>query len=878
VPASPAPSTRRSSGSRKNSGTSKREGLAWWKKGLIGLALLGFLAATGIFVYYYVRFSRLIDARLSGDIFENASLVFAAPTEVRTAQVLAPEALAARLRRALYAEGQGGSDVGTYKLTGTRLEIRPGPASFFATEKVPQSPAALEFKDGRLASITALDRARSLDSYELEPEVITTLFDRSRSKRRLVRYEDLPKVLINAILATEDHRFFSHSGVNIYRILVATLSGIRGEDHIRGTSTLTMQLARNFFLSSERTLRRKAIEIFIALLMEQRLTKEQIFELYANQIYLGQRGSFSIYGVGEGANAYFDKDVSSLTLPEAALIAGLIHGPNRDSPYKYPGRALERRNFVLRRMLEVGFITPAETEQASAAPLGLAQRNVEGSQAPFFVDMVKDQLLEQFSERDLLSQSYRIYTTLDLELQRAASDAVRAGMAEVDRELKKRRRAKDPPLEPDQPQVALVALDPATGVLRALVGGRDYGVSQLNHVLAKRQPGSSFKPFVYAAALSSAVDGSQPLVTPATILLDEPTTFQFGDQPYEPENYKKEYYGPVTVRQALTLSLNVATVRLAEIVGYDKVRMLATAAGINKDLLATPALALGAYVATPLEIAGSYTIFANHGQYEAPRFILAVKDAAGRVLWRSPEETRPVLDPRIGYLMVSLMQSVVNNGTAAGVRSRGFTLPAAGKTGTSHDGWFAGFTSNLLGVVWVGYDDDRELKLSGASSALPVWTEFMKHAAELVDYGDPKPFAAPEGVVTATIDARTNLVADSSAVETRDEVFVAGTEPAPTGSRERGAFGILSRIFRPSKVSTVPVVASAPALPLPPGAPPASVGGQTAPTQQVPQPPPPQQRKQGGVIRKFLSIFKGKDVSPPKETEPPPRKPEQKGE
>ena len=859
---------------------SKRKRLAWWKKGLIGLLLLSFLAATGVFVYYYVRFSRLIDARLSGDIFANASLVFAAPTEVRTGQVLAPAELAGRLRRALYAEGPGGSEVGTYKLVGAHLEIRPGPASFFATEKVPEGPAALEFKDGRLASITALDHSRPLDSYQLEPEVITTLFDRNRSKRRLVRYQDLPKVLINAILATEDHRFFSHSGVNIYRILVASLAGIHGEDRIRGTSTLTMQLARNFFLTPERTLRRKAREIFIALLMEQRLSKEQIFELYANQIYLGQRGSFSIYGVGEGASAYFDKDVNSLTLPEAALIAGLIHGPNRDSPYKYPARALERRNFVLRRMLEVGFITPAEAEQASAASLGLAQRNVEGSQAPYFVDMVRDHLLDQFSERDLLSQSYRIYTTLDLDLQRAASEAVRAGMAEVDQELKKKRRAKDPPPDPNQPQVAMVALDPATGALRALVGGRDYGLSQLNHVLAKRQPGSSFKPFVYATALSSAVDGSQPLVTPATILLDEPTTFQFADQPYEPENYKKEYYGPVTVRQALALSLNVATVRLAEMVGYDKVRMLATAAGINKDLLATPALALGAYVATPLEIAGAYTIFANHGQYEAPRFILAVKDDSGRVLWRSAEETRPVLDARISYLMVSLMQSVVNNGTAAGVRSRGFTSPAAGKTGTSHDGWFAGFTSDLLAVVWVGYDDDRELKLSGASSALPVWTEFMKHAVALPDYRDPKPFAAPEGVVTASIDVRTNLVADASATETRDEVFVAGTEPSPSGSREGGTFGILSRIFRPAKVATLPVVASAPTLPLPPGAPPASLGVQTPPAEQVLQPPPPPQKKPGGVFRKFLSIFKGKDSSPPKQPEPapPPRKPEAKGE
>ena len=338
-------------------------------------------------------------------------------------------------------------------------------------------------------------------------------------------------------------------------------------------------------------------------------------------------------------------------------------------------------------------------------------RNVEGTQAPYFVDMVKDQLLAQFSEHDLLSQSYRIYTTLDLDVQEAASAAINAGMVEVDKRLKRPKAAKGaPPPDPLQPQLALVVLDPHTGWLKALVGGRDYGRSQLNHVLAKRQPGSSFKPFVYAAALNSGVDGSQPLITPATVLNDEPTTFQFGDQTYEPENYKQEYFGQVTLRQALMHSLNVATVRLAEMVGYEKVRNLAVAAGFNTDLLATPAIALGSYVATPLEVAGAYTIFSNGGTYVEPRFILAVNDASGRLLWRSSEVTRQVLDPRVAYLMVNLMESVINNGTGAGARSRGFTLPAAGKTGTSHDGWFAGFTSNLLAVAWVGYDDDRELK------------------------------------------------------------------------------------------------------------------------------------------------------------------------
>src|SRR5216117_1757176 len=277
---------------------------------------------------------------------------------------------------------------------------------------------------------------------------------------------------------------------------------IRKGDWSSDVCSSDLQLARTFFLSRRKTLSRKVEEVLLALLMEQRLSKRQIFELYANQAYLGQRGSFSVYGFGEAADAYFNKDVKSLTLPEAALLAALIRGPNLYSPYKNPKRAIERRNWVLHRMSEDGLVSAADAERASEAPLELAQQNLEGSQAPFFVDMVKDQLLAQFPERDLVSQSFRIYTTLDLDLQRAASDSVRAGMVEVDRELAKKKRPKGaPPSEPNQPQVALVTLDPHTGELKAFVGGRDYGVSQLDHVLARRPPGSSFKPFVYAAAL-----------------------------------------------------------------------------------------------------------------------------------------------------------------------------------------------------------------------------------------------------------------------------------------------------------------------------------------------------------------------------------------
>ena len=510
------------------------------------------------------------------------------------------------------------------------------------------------------------------------------------------------------------------------------------------------------------------------------MTKEQILGLYANQVYLGQRSSFCIYGFGEAANTYFNKDVSTLTLAEAALLVGMIRGPNLYSPYQHPERAAERRNFVLRRMRETGFVSPGEAEQASKTPLGLTEQNGEAPQEAYFVDMVKAQLLARFSEHDLLSQGYRIYTTLNLELQRAASEGARAGLVEVDRQVKKQReRQKTPPLDSSQPQLALVALDPHTGEVKALVGGRSYGASQLNHVLAQRQPGSSFKPFVYAAALNSGVDGSQPLVTLATVLADEPTLFEFGNEPYAPKNYKQSYHGLVTVREALTYSLNVPTVRLAEMVGYGKVRDFAVAAGFNKRLSPTPAIALGAYVATPLEIAGAYTTFANGGEYVAPRCIVAVTDGSGHTVWNNPATQRRVLDERVSYLMVSLLESVINSGTGAGVRARGFKLPAAGKTGTSRDGWFAGFTPNLLTVVWVGYDDDHELDIPGARSALPLWTEFMKRTTDLPAYKNLQPFSQPPGIITAAIDNLTNLVALADPTLTHSEVFIEGTEPFP---------------------------------------------------------------------------------------------------
>ncbi|HEY6290229.1 MAG TPA: PBP1A family penicillin-binding protein [Terriglobia bacterium] len=768
-----------------------------WKNVLLGAGVACFVISTVIFVSAYVQFSGEIDARLSGQVFNRASMVFSAPTPITVGETVTPEEVAARLRRGLYSQGESGSKVGTYTLAGDRLAIRPGPLSYFAGQPAAEGAATVEFEGRKIASITVDGEESSAGQYLLEPEPITTLFDQSRTKRRLIRYQDLPAVLVNAVLAAEDRRFFFHHGVNFYRIIDAAFKDVRADERLQGGSTLTMQLARNFFLTPKRTVGRKIQEIFLALVLEQRLSKEQIFELYANEVYLGQRGSFSIDGFAAASESYFNKDVKSLTLPEAALLAALIRGPNLYSPYRHPQQALRVRNYVVREMQDDDFISADQAQEAAQSPLGVAPQNVEGSQAPFFVDMVKDQLLERFSETDLISQSYRVYTALDPDLQRVASEAVKSGMAEVDAGLSRRRHKKDePPRDPNQPQVAMVVLDPHSGEVRALVGGRDYAVSQLNHALAKRQPGSSFKPFVYAAALSSAVNGSQPLVTPATILMDEPTTFEFDNRVYEPRNYKEEYHGPVTLREALSYSLNCATVSLAQMIGYSRVRDLAVDAGINRDLLATPALALGSYDATPLEIADAYTIFANSGEYASERLILKVRDDSGRDLWQPEEARKRVLDPRVAYQMVNLMETVIDHGTGAGVRSRGFALPAAGKTGTSHDGWFAGFTTNLLAVVWVGYDDNRELGLPGANSALPVWTNFMKAATALPDYRDAHGFSEPPGLITASIQLPPISPGDTAPLAAYpEEVFIEGTEPHGSLAILGGMKGVFSRLL-----------------------------------------------------------------------------------
>ncbi len=752
---------------------------------------------TVLFSYFYIKYDRIIVKRFRSPVFANSAKIYALPKTVRDGEQIQAKDIAAELRRAGYSDKDGQSTLGTFHVSKDGIEITPGPESYHSPE-----PARISIQDGQVDKISS--NGNDLSAYELEPQLVTALFDaEQRSKRELVKYDDIPPQMVQAVLAIEDRRFFEHSGVNFLRMAEAAwIDVVRGR-HEQGGSTLTMQLSRGFFLTPEKTIKRKLTEMLIAEELEQKFTKKQIFEFYANWVDLGQRGSFAISGFAEASKAYFNKDLKDITLPEAALLAGIIQRPSYLSPYRHPERALERRNLVLESMVETHAITREQADKAKAAPLKLAPPNVEASDAPYFVDMVRDQLISKFNETELNDQSYRIYTTLDPDLQKAAAQSVEMGIKLVDDQVKKLRTKKvkvgkkfETTVAPGpQAQVAMVVLDPHTGAVLALVGGRDYGWSQLNHAVAKRPTGSIFKPFVYAAAMNTALDGSQTVLTPASVVTDAPSSFAYGDQIYEPRNYKEEYKGDVSLRYALAMSLNNATVKVAEQVGYDKVADLAKSAGIA-SVKATPAMALGSYDASPLDMTGAYTSFANNGIRLSPILLRSVRNGKGDVIANYTTDQRQVLDPRIAYVMTNMMEGVINNGLGyTAVRLRGFTLPAAGKTGSSHDGWFAGYTSNLLCIVWVGYDDYSDLRLSGAMTAAPIWTEFMKRASALPQYADMKPFQQPTGVVDVQQDKVTNRLATPTCPDDYVSAFVAGTEPRDTCDAQEGMKGFFSRMF-----------------------------------------------------------------------------------
>jgi penicillin-binding protein 1B len=831
--------------------------------GVLGVVLALLLAATGLFAYYYIQFGRMINERLTGQIYQNTSRVYSAPGRIYVGESLRANDLATYLLRAGYQESSVDGSAGEFHVTGSNIEIQPSAESYFQGNNA----LRVTFSSVGISLIAQLSDGQQRDFAEIEPELITNLFDSSREKRRVVRFDDLPPVMVNAVLAAEDKRFFEHGALDVVRVFGAAFYDLTRNRKAQGASTIDMQVARTFFFTTKREWRRKMKEILMAAELDQRFSKRQIFELYANDIYLGNRGSFAIRGFGEGAQAYFGKDVREVTPGEAAFLAGMIRSPNRYSAAeRHPDRAQEARDRVLTQMTEDQYITADEESKAKSTPLKFVSGGVSSSSSPYFVDMVKDHLLEKFSESDLAGQSYRIYTTLDPNLQRAATEAVQIGILGVDKLLARRYAAwKKQGQSASQVQVAVVVLDPHTGEIRALIGGRDYGESQLNHALAHRQPGSVFKPFVYAAAFDNAVEGMQPVVTPATTVDDIPSTFDFDGKEYTPDNYGQEFYGTVTVRDALIHSLNVATVKVAELIGYQRVVDVARQMGLGSNIKATPAVALGAYEMTPVDVAAGYTAFAANGIRSEPIFIRTVVTADGKLVESNAPQSRPVLDPRVVFLTTSLMEDVINHGTGYPVRALGFNAPAAGKTGTSRDGWFAGYTSNLLCVVWVGFDDNRNLGLAGGNTAAPIWGEFMKRAVTQPMYRNTQPFTPPDGVMEATVDPQSGQLATASCPQTQNEYFVEGSQPTQYcqlhgGQASESTPGSwLSRLFGKGDNSSPP-------------APGASSNASTAEKQgqaSGAQDDGEQPEKKKGFLGKVFGIFGGGNKKPADESKPP---------
>jgi penicillin-binding protein 1B len=729
-----------------------------------------------------VTFARIVDARLQGERVRALPRVLARPFEIRRGQWLSAQQLVDRLNDLGYSERATAAQPGEFSrldetitlvartgaAAGRRLRVHIGRQA--AGLPAPVGP------DGKPAPVNAVARLEieggdTIDRLELERPLLTTIITTSREKRRRVSLSLIPRQMVQAVLAIEDRRFYDHPGIDPIRIVGAIITNIKGDrPYLVGGSTLTQQLVKNFFLTPEKSYRRKFQEQFLSVVLETRATKDDILELYLNEVYLGQRGSYAIHGVAEASRAFFGKDVTNLSLAEAATIAGVIQAPSRHSPFSSATRSRDRRNVVLQAMADAGYVSQAAAERAGREPIQTVARAME-TEAAYFVDLLGQQLADQYPGLLGGTRSVDISTTLDVSLQRIAQEAVQSGAAALDAQLARKQ-------VPGQAQIALIALEPQTGDILAYIGGRSYGQSQFNRpVNARRQPGSAFKPFVYLAAFETAAADGRTDLTPAALVDDEPSTFAFEDQTWTPRNYEDEYDGFITLRRALAMSRNLATVRAAETVGFDKVAALWKRFGTSTQPKPYPSIVLGVFEVTPFEVAAAYTVFPNGGVMRPLRTVTRL-ESGGADLPLKQEAAPRIARADTTYLVTSMLRSVINEGTAASARGMGFGHDAAGKTGTTNDlrdAWFVGFTPHLLTAVWVGFDDNQPVGLSGSQAALPIWTRFMMAALA----GRPNVgFAAPDGIVFVTIDRDTGKLAQPGCPRVYNEAFIAGTEPA----------------------------------------------------------------------------------------------------
>ncbi len=700
-------------------------------RSLFGLLAFGLVIGADSLQRSYKYYGRVVDGRLATGYLTSRPGLYAAPRTLRIGQKLSHDELIVALRRAGYVLSQG-SNVwsGSFRETEKTIEIRP------SATQARSAIVAISFGgDGRISELH--EDGIATDSFTLEPEVLSNDISSKGGKGEAVRFSDIPPLLLHAILSTEDRRFFQHPGLDVIGIARAIVRDADDSRLGQGGSTITQQLVKNTYLSPERTLQRKYAETMLAYALEHRLSKEDIFALYCNEVYLGQRDAVSVRGVEEAGQVYFGKQLKDLSLAEAATIAGMIQGPMRFSPTQHAEAAQARRNVVLDAMARDGWITREQAAATTNEPVTVVRAaGPENSLAPYFVDYVTRTSAAQY---DTSPASQRIYTTIDLDLQQLAEQALRQQLERLNVNYKN---------SGAKPQAALVALDPQTGNVLAMVGGRDYAESQLNRATdARRQPGSTFKPFVYAAALE---DGMSPVQTFA----DAPRDFVYDhNKTYRPANFGGGYsMHDVTMRTGLVKSLNVVTVDVALQTGLARIARLSEQFGLPRPER-YPSLALGTKEVTPLELAAAYAAFVNGGHRVTPKAILSVGEPPAKHETYEDRSASQVISPTTAYMITNMLSAVIDHGTARSARDAIRGTAIAGKTGTSRDGWFVGYTPNLVCAVWIGFDDNEQLGLTGADAALPAWTDFMKAAVDLKPELGGRNFACPEGIEFVEIDA-----------------------------------------------------------------------------------------------------------------------------
>ena len=635
--------------------------------------------------------------------------------------------------------------------------------------RLPARSVRLILVNGIVTEVVSVSDGQPLSLISLEPVLISGLRSGSRQVREWIPLDRVPPILIKTLLTIEDRRFFSHFGVDPIAIGRAFWVNMTRGVLVQGGSTLTQQLAKNLFYSPKKTIGRKLRELMAAMALEFKYRKEEILESYVNEIYLGQAGPVSIYGVGEAAHRYYSKNLDELSIDEIALIVGLIKGPNAYSPVKNVEDATKRRNVVLRRLKEGGILTEDAVAQAMSRPVKVMLNQDVLTDAPYFVDHLLREIEQGIGME--IPDGARIYSTLDPRAQRIVAQVLQGGLAKLEKRYPALAGV-EPPL-----QGAAVVLDVKTGHVLAMVGGRNYQLSQFNRaVQAHRSAGSLFKPFVYLAGFEAARDQGTTGLTPATLLVDEPVTLESGTGSWSPQNYDRQYRGPVTVRTALEQSLNVPAVRMAHRTGITTLTSLLRAFGITTLLADDLSLALGSSSVSLLQITSAYAGLANGGVVIRPVALSNMAREGRETIWSPPLDRRQAATPQGAFLITSLLKGVMDRGTGAKARALGVLGPVAGKTGTTdgyRDAWFIGYTPDMAIGVWVGFDDERPIKLTGAQAALPIWSEL---AIRLIPR-DPQDFEIPVGVVQRKIDPKSGQLATSQCPEKTVEFFITGTEP-----------------------------------------------------------------------------------------------------